>query len=95
MSIQEPGAFYMVSRPEKAYPDTGHTRDRYATNMSEHFVRGVSKAQPYCYVGDQWQRYPAPAYNTCRLGASERWGPQGRVGEYKSLIQKLYLVNIN
>ncbi|XP_005097604.2 uncharacterized protein LOC101850800 [Aplysia californica] len=51
--------------------------DRYATNTSQFLFRdNPPKTHPHCWVDDQWKRDPPADHNTCRLGASLRWGPQ-------------------
>ncbi|GFO21994.1 hypothetical protein PoB_004849900 [Plakobranchus ocellatus] len=50
--------------------------DRYATCTSQYLFRDNPPfSLPVCWVGDQWQREPPAEYNTCRQGASLRWGP--------------------
>ncbi|XP_048775347.2 uncharacterized protein LOC125679934 isoform X2 [Ostrea edulis] len=72
---RDPGAFFMISRPEKSYPEKGWYRDRYATNTNQHLFRGHNQKEPLCWIDAQWQRDPPQLHNTCRHGASERWGP--------------------
>lgn len=76
---KDPQAFFMVSKPEKAYPDSGWTLDRYATCTNEHLFRGHLN-QPFCWIDSQWQRNPPSDHNNSRLGASQRWGPD-KIGE--------------
>ncbi|XP_071147584.1 uncharacterized protein [Mytilus edulis] len=71
---KDPSAFFMTSKPEKAYPDKGWTLDRYATCTNEHLFRG-HLSQPHCWIDTQWQRDPAKDHNNSILGASQRWGP--------------------
>ncbi|GFS04357.1 hypothetical protein ElyMa_002910800 [Elysia marginata] len=50
--------------------------DRYATCTSQYLYRDNPPfSLPVCWIGDQWQREPPAEYNTCRAGASLRWGP--------------------
>ncbi|XP_045161564.1 uncharacterized protein LOC123526468 isoform X1 [Mercenaria mercenaria] len=72
---KDPGAFFMTSRPERAYPDKGWYRDRYATNTNQYLLRGPPTTHPFCWIDSQWQRDPPEQYNTARLGGTERWGP--------------------
>ncbi|KAJ8320513.1 hypothetical protein KUTeg_002100 [Tegillarca granosa] len=74
--MQDPQAFFSFSKPEKPYPEKGWYLDRYATCTNEHMIRGPSKSMPYCWIDYQWNRFPPELHNTCRLGASERWGPE-------------------
>nr|XP_022339175.1 uncharacterized protein LOC111134453 isoform X1 [Crassostrea virginica] len=71
---REAGAFFMT-RTQKPYPETGWYRDRYATNTNQHLFRGHNQKEPFCWIDAQWQRDPPQLHNTCRIGASERWGP--------------------
>ncbi|KAK3105325.1 hypothetical protein FSP39_022664 [Pinctada imbricata] len=71
---KEPGAHFFTKKT-KPYPDQGWYLDRYATTTNEHLIRGRSRTMPYCWIDTQWQRDPPTLHNTCRLGASERWGP--------------------
>lgn len=73
----------MVSKPEKAYPDSGWTLDRYATCTNEHLFRGHLN-QPFCWIDSQWQRNPPSDHNNSRLGASQRWGPD-KIGKTQSI----------
>ncbi|KAJ8320644.1 hypothetical protein KUTeg_002231 [Tegillarca granosa] len=73
---KDPQAFFSFSKPEKPYPEKGWYLDRYATCTNEHMIRGPSKSMPYCWIDYQWNRFPPELHNTCRLGASERWGPE-------------------
>jgi hypothetical protein len=77
--FQDPGAFFMYSKPEKPYPEKGWYLDRYATCTNEHLFRG-HLTQPFCWVDAQWQRDPPKDHNASRLGAAQRWGPD-KVGE--------------
>ncbi|KAL4220785.1 hypothetical protein ACF0H5_019053 [Mactra antiquata] len=72
---KNPGSFFMISRPERAYPDKGWHKDRYATNTNQYLLRGTPTTHPYCWIDSQWQRDPPEQYNTARLGGAERWGP--------------------
>ncbi|XP_060076133.1 uncharacterized protein LOC132555782 [Ylistrum balloti] len=73
---KDPQAYFMNSQGKnKPYPMTGWYRDRYAKDMNQHLVRGISKSQPYCYIDYQWNRSPPDLHNTVRHGAAERWGP--------------------
>ena len=80
--LQDPGAFFSYSKPERPYPDKGWYLDRYATNTNQHLLRGQPMTYPYCWIDTQWKRGPAEEYNTARLGGAERWGPD-KVGKYE------------
>jgi len=57
----------------------------------------------FCYVDDQWNRYPTQQYDTCRPLASEKWGTY-KCGElmlavyittyniYSMLLQAIYII---
>lgn len=81
-----------MTRTKKPYPETGWYRDRYATNTNQHLFRGHNQKEPYCWVDTQWQRDPPQLHNTCRIGASERWGPD-KVGKKSSTVHMLYKKN--
>lgn len=50
--------------------------DRYAYCTSQYLFRDNPPfSNPVCWIGDQWQREPPAEYDTCRAGASLRWGP--------------------
>lgn len=83
-TFQDPQAFFMYSKPEKPYPDSGWTLDRYATCTNEHLFRGHLN-QPFCWIDSQWQRNPPSDHNNSRLGASQRWGPD-KVGRKQNTI---------
>jgi len=72
---KDPGAFFMFSKPDKPYPETGWHRDRYATRTSGNLLRNTARNTSLCWIDEQWQRQPPQLHNTCRLGATERWGP--------------------
>ena len=75
---------------EAAVPELGSRKgkiirplpiDRYATCTSQYLFRDDPPCSlPVCWIGDQWQREPPAEYNTCRAGASLRWGPS-KTGE--------------
>lgn len=59
--------------------------DRYATNTSQFLFReNPPRTYPHCWIDDQWQREPPKQHNTCRLGASLRWGPPKTGIEFES-----------
>ncbi|KAF6027420.1 hypothetical protein EB796_014281 [Bugula neritina] len=66
---------FAASIPKK-FDDTKHYKNRYVDSYSQHLTREGSgyKTQRFCYVDDQWNRYPTQQYDTCRPLASEKWG---------------------
>jgi len=55
--------------------------DRYATNTSQFLFRdNPPKNHPHCWINEQWKRDAPADHNTCRSGASLRWGPN-KTGE--------------
>jgi len=54
--------------------------ERTAVNTSQHLFRGPTKNHPQCWIDVPYQRDPPMDHDTCRLGASLRWGPQ-KTGE--------------
>lgn len=51
-------------------------KNRYATCTSQYLFRDTPpRSLPHCWMDEQWQRNPPEQHNTCRLGASLRWGP--------------------
>ncbi|XP_013090539.2 uncharacterized protein LOC106074335 isoform X2 [Biomphalaria glabrata] len=54
---------------------------RFATSTSQFLFRdNPPRSNPHCWLDEQWQRDPPEQHNTCRLGASLRWGPS-KTGE--------------
>ncbi|XP_067949921.1 uncharacterized protein [Watersipora subatra] len=60
----------------KQFDDTKHFKNRFVDSYSQHLTRNGSgyNNQRFCYIGDQWDRFPTQQYNTCRPLASEKWG---------------------
>lgn len=51
--------------------------DRFGVNTSQFLFRdNPPKNHPHCWIDSQYQRHPPVDHDTCRLGASLRWGPQ-------------------
>lgn len=84
---QDSSPFFMKENPKGA-PGTKKGPvvrpapiDRYAVNTCQFLFRDKPpKNEPHCWVDEQWTRGPQADHNTCRLGASRRWGPQ-KTGE--------------
>ncbi|KAH9488019.1 hypothetical protein Btru_067300 [Bulinus truncatus] len=54
---------------------------RFAASTSQYLFRdNPTRSHPHCWIDEQWQRDPSEQHNTCRLGASLRWGPS-KTGE--------------
>lgn len=73
--FQRPNRFFMSQKP-LVMSKKRYCMDRYATNTSQYLFREQPRSYPKCWIGDLWQQQPSEQHNTCRLGASLRWGPE-------------------
>ncbi|CAH1773037.1 unnamed protein product [Owenia fusiformis] len=75
----EASPHFHITKP-KVFDDRRKYMDRHATCTNQYHLRGKPMSQPYDWIDFQWSRYPAEKYDTCRDGASFRWGPS-KTGE--------------